>query len=48
MVASRQVEIPFSRGIGRLHERSFGAVAQVIGSTAIPLVRKNSFPREKR
>ena len=40
MVASRQVEIPYYRGVGRQRGRGFGALAQVIGRTAIPFLRK--------
>ena len=40
MVASRQIEIPFYRGVGRQCGRRFGALAQVIGRTAIPFLRK--------
>ena len=36
MVASRQVEIPYYRGVGRQRGKGFGALAQVIGKTAIP------------
>ena len=36
MVASRQVEIAYYRGVGRQRGRGFGALAQVIGITAIP------------
>ena len=48
MVASRQVQIPFYRGIGRQHGPGFGAFAQVIGRTAIPLLRKYIVPAAKR
>ena len=48
MVASRQVEIPFYRGIGRQRERSFGALAQVIGRTVFPFLRKYIVPAAKR
>ena len=48
MVASRQVEIPYYRGIGRERGRGFGALAQVIGRTAIPFLRKNIVPAAKR
>ena len=44
MVASRQVEIPFYRGIGRQSGRGFGALAQIIGRTAIPFLRKDIVP----
>ena len=40
MVASRQIEIPFYRGVGRQRGRGFGALAQVIGGTAIPFLDK--------
>ena len=35
MLASRQVEIPFQKGIGRQRDREFRALAQIIGRTAI-------------
>ena len=35
MVASKQVEIPFYRGIGRQRGRGFGALAQVIGRLCV-------------
>ena len=38
--ASRQLEIPFYRGVGRQRGRGFGALAQVLGRTAIPFLRK--------
>ena len=44
MVASREVEIPYYRGVGRKHGRGFGALAQVIGRTAIPFMRKYIVP----
>ena len=47
MVASRHVEIPFYRGNGRQRGRWFGALAQVIGRTAIPFLRKNVVPAAK-
>ena len=48
MVASREVEIPFYRGVGRQRVRGFGALAQVIGRTAIPFLRKYIVPAAKR
>ena len=48
MVASRQVEIPFYRGVGRQRGRGFGALAQVIGRTAIPFLRKYIVRAAKR
>ena len=36
MVASREVEIPFNRSVGRQRGRGFCALAQVIGRTANP------------
>ena len=48
MVASRQVEIPFYRDIGRQRGRGFGALAQVIGRTATPFLRKCILPAAKR
>ena len=48
MVASRQVEIPYYRAVGRQRERGFGALAQVTGRTAIPFLRKYIVPAAKR
>ena len=48
MVASRQVEIPYYRGVGRQRGRGFGALAQVIGRTAVPFLRKYVVPASKR
>ena len=48
MVASRQVETPYYRGVGRQRGRGFGALAQVIGRTAIPFLRKYNVPAAKR
>ena len=48
MVASRQIEIPFYKDSGRQCVRGFGALAQVIGRTAIPFLRKYIFPPAKR
>ena len=48
MVASRQVELPYYRGVGRQRGRGFGALAQVIGRTAIPFLRKYIVPAAKR
>ena len=48
MVAAREVEIPFYRGNGRQQGRGLGALAQVIGRTAIPFLRKYIIPAAKR
>ena len=48
MVASRQVEIPYYRAVGRQRGRGFGALAQVIGRTAIPFLRKHVVTAAKR
>ena len=48
MVASRQLEIPYYRGVGRQRGRGFGALAEVIGRTAIPFLRKYIVPAAKR
>ena len=48
MVASRQVEISFYRGFGRQRAGGFGALAQVIGRTTIPFLRKYIVPAAKR
>ena len=48
MVASREVEIPYYRGVGRQSGRGFAALAQVIRRTAIPFLRKYVVPAAKR
>ena len=48
MVGSRQVEIPYYRAVGRQRGKGFGALAQVIGRTAIPFLRKYVVPAAKR
>ena len=48
MTASRQVEIPFYRGVGRQRGRGFGALTQVLGRTAIPFLREYIVPAAKR
>ena len=48
MVASIQVEIPYYRRVGRQRERGFCALAQVIGRTAIPFLRRYVVPAAKR
>ena len=48
MVASNTFELPYYKGIGRQRGRGFGALAQVIGRTAIPFSRKYIFSAAKR
>ena len=48
MVASRQVEIPYYRGVGRQRGWGLGALAQVIRRTAIPFLRNYVVPAAKR
>ena len=48
IVASRQVEFPFHRDIGRQRGRRFGALAEVHVRTATPLQRKYIVPAAKR
>ena len=48
MVSSREVEIPYYRGVGRQRGRGFGALTQVIRRTAIPFLRKYIVPAAKR
>ena len=48
MVASRPMEIPIYRGVVRQRGRRFGALAQVIGRTAIPILGKYIVPAAKR
>ena len=47
MVASRQEEIPYYRGVGRRRGRGFGALAQFFGRTAILFLRKYIVPAAK-
>ena len=47
MVASREVEVPFYRGIGRQRGCGFGAPAQVTGRTAVPLLLEYIVPVAK-
>ena len=48
MFASRQVEFPYYRAVWRQRGRGFGALAQVIGRTAILFLRKYIVPAAKR
>ena len=48
MVASKTLEIPYHKGIGRQRGRCFGALAQIIGRTAILFLRKHIVPAAKR
>ena len=48
MVASNTLELLYYKGIGRQRGRGFGALAQVIGRTAIPFLRKYIVPAAKR
>ena len=48
MVASRQVEFLYYRAVGRQRGRGFRSLAQVIGRTAIPFLRKYVVPVAKR
>ena len=48
MVASRQVEVPYYRAVGRQRGKGFGAVTQVIERTAIPFLRNFIVPAAKR
>ena len=48
MVASKQTEISFYRGFGRHRGRAFATLAQVLGRTANPLLRKDFLPASKR
>ena len=48
MVASNTLELPYYKGVGRRKGRGFGALAQVIGGTAIAFLRKYIVPAAKR
>ena len=48
IVASREVELLYYKGVGRQRGRGFGALAQVIGRTAIPFLKKYVVPAARR
>ena len=48
MVALRQVETPFYRGIGQRRGWGFSTLAQVIGRAEILFLRNNFVPATKR
>ena len=48
MVASNTLELPYYKGIGRQRRCGFGALAQVIGTTTMPFLRKYIVPAAKR
>ena len=48
MVASTEVKYPYCRGFVRQRGGGFGALAQVIGRTAIPFFQKYVIPAAKR
>ena len=48
MVASNTLELTYYKGIGRQRGRGFGALAQLIGRTAIPFLKKYIVPAAKR
>ena len=48
MVASRQVEIPFYRCIGRQRGQGFFTLPQIIGRASIHFLRNNTAPALKR
>ena len=48
MVASRKVELPYYKGLGRQRGRMFGALAQAIGRTAITFLKKYVVPAARR
>ena len=48
MVTSNTLELPYYKGIGRQRGRGFGDLAQFIGRTANPFLRKYIVPAAKR
>ena len=48
MVASKQVETPYYRVVVKQKGRGSGALAQIIGRTAFPFLRKFVIPVAKR
>ena len=48
VVASREVELPYYKGVGRQRGRGFVALAQVVGRTAIPFLKRYVVPAARR
>ena len=48
MVSTSSASSPIFRGHARRHGRSFGALAQSLGRTSIPLIKKYRDPAAKR
>ena len=48
MVASKELELLYYRGVTRQRGRGFGALVQVIGRTAVPFVKKFIVPAVRR
>ena len=48
MVASRELELPYYRGVTRQRGRGFGALDQIVGKTAVPLDKKFIVPAAPR
>ena len=48
MVVSNTLELTYYRGIGHQRGRGFGALAQIIGRTATPFLRKDIIPAANR
>ena len=48
MVAQKSADFPIFRGHARQRGRRFGALAQTLGRTAIPFIKKYIVPAAKR
>ena len=48
MVAQNSADFPIFRGHARQRERGFEALAQTLGRTAIPFIKKNLVPAAER
>ena len=48
MVAQKSADFPIFRGHARQRGRGFGALAQTLGRTAIPFIKKYIVPAAKR
>ena len=48
MVAQNSADFPIFRGHARQRGRGFGALAQTLGRTAIPFIKKHIVPAAKR
>ena len=48
MVASKELDLPYHKGVTRQRGRGFGALAQDIGRTVVPFVKELIVPAARR